>query len=337
MRKMKTNGYGSNRLSRPAVALLFLLGTFLITDLVVCAGENVTAIRIKDKVWVKGEKVYVKDVAEIEGPSHMAKALGEIYLAYAPAPGMEKKLHGDWIQSKIRSKPWVPANTPINVSQFISVERRCQHVDDETLLQLFRDHIAERVNEGSADFQVRRFKVIGNRPFPEGELKIKLTNQGAGEYMGNVNLSAVVYIDGTIERRVSLSGWVDRFEEVVCCRQPLSRHSVISEENLCLRRKNISRLSGHVIRLPQSAVGKRLKHSVKAGDVLTVTGLEEVPVVKRGDRVTIVAESDFLHISALGIAEEQGAVGDQIRVKNCMGKKEVIAAIVDSSTVKIEF
>lgn len=84
-------------------------------------------------------------------------------------------------------------------------------------------------------------------------------------------------------------------------------------------------------------MGKRLKHSVDAGSVLTTGSLEDVPVVERGDRVTIVAESDALRITAMGIAEGRGAVGDQIRVKNCMGEKEIVAAIVDSSTVKIEF
>jgi flagella basal body P-ring formation protein FlgA len=292
---------------------------------------------VRDKTWIRGEKVYVKDVAEINGPPHVAEALGEIYLAYAPAPGRVKKLHGQWIVSKIRSKPWVPANTAIRVSEFISVGRRCQRVDDETFLDLYRGYVAKRLDKKGADFQVRRFKAIGNRPFPEGELDIKLADLGSGEYAGNVTLSAVVYVDGTKERRVSLSGWVDRFEEVVCSKYTLPRHGVISEADLCLRKKNISKLTGNVIKTPGFAVGKRVKHNVKGGTVLTVNSVEEIPVIQKGDRVTIIAESDSLRITALGIAEDRGAIGDQIRVTNSMGKKEIVAGIVDGSTVKIEF
>ncbi len=328
----------NSRLFSFAAALGFFAGAiFLTVDDGVCGDGTISTIIIKDAVWVKGEKVYVKDVTDIDDSVSMAEGLGEIYLAYAPAPGREKKLHGEWIKSKIRSKPWVPANTPIQVAEFIRVGRRSQRVDDKTFLELYRNHIAERLHDRNADFQVRRFKVVGNRPFPEGELEIKLANPGAEEYMGNVNLSAVVYVDGTTERRVNLSGWVDRFEEVVCSKQALSRHSVISEGDLCLRRKNISKLSSRVIKERRLAVGKRCKHSIDAGGVLTLNSVEDVPVIQRGDRVTIVAESDALRITALGIAEDRGGVGDRIRVTNCMGEKEIVAGIVDSSTVKIEF
>jgi flagella basal body P-ring formation protein FlgA len=335
---MKSDKIRNSVISFASVAFMVFMAALVSPTCQAAEADEVSpVVVVNDAAWVKGEKVYLKDVAEIDGPSHLVEALGDIYLAYAPSPGREKKLHGEWIKSKIQSKPWVPAETLIQIAEFIQVGRRCRHVEDDTFLELYRGHVAKRLNDRKADFQVRRFKVIGNRPFPEGELEIKLANLGRGDYMGNVNLSAAVYIDGSLERRVSLSGWVDRFEEVVCCRQGLSRHSVVSEADVCLRRKNISKLSSHIIKVPERAVGKRVKHSVDAGSVLTGDSLEDVPVVERGDRVTIVVESDALRITAMGIAEDRGAVGDQIRVKNCMGEREIVAAIVDSSTVKIEF
>jgi len=335
---MKSYKNRNSLTSFASVALMVFIGTMVFTTCKAAHADPITpVIVVKDVAWVKGKKVYLKDVAEIDGPTHLVDALEDIYLAYAPSPGRKKKLHGEWIKSKIQSKPWVPADTLVRIAEFIQVGRRCRQVDDDTFLELYRNHVAKRLNDRKADFQVRRFKVIGNRPFPEGELEIKLANLGRGDYMGNVNLSAAVYIDGSLERRVSLSGWVDRFEEVVCCRQGLPRHSVVSEADVCLRRKNISKLSSHVIRVPGQAVGKRVRHSVDAGSVLTGDSLEDVPVVERGDRVTIVVESDALRITAMGIAEGRGAVGDQIRVKNCTGEKEIVAAIVDNSTVRIEF
>ncbi|MBW2602560.1 MAG: flagella basal body P-ring formation protein FlgA, partial [Deltaproteobacteria bacterium] len=44
-----------------------------------------------------------------------------------------------------------------------------------------------------------------------------------------------------------------------------------------------------------------------------------------------------IRVTALGIAQGGGSVGDQICVRNCLGKKEIFASIVDSSTVKIDF
>jgi flagella basal body P-ring formation protein FlgA len=39
----------------------------------------------------------------------------------------------------------------------------------------------------------------------------------------------------------------------------------------------------------------------------------------------------------MGVAKSQGSAGDQIRVKNLMNNKEIAAAVVDSSTVKVHF
>jgi flagella basal body P-ring formation protein FlgA len=66
-------------------------------------------------------------------------------------------------------------------------------------------------------------------------------------------------------------------------------------------------------------------------------GIERPPLIKKGDRVTIVAESSTLLVTASGIAQDQGSAGDQILVRNHMSDKDIIASVVDASTVKVEF
>lgn len=337
MISMTRNNSERNPFYRNGIGFVLLAALMLMARTPVVLAEEAPTVTVRAKSWVKGEKVYLKDVADIDAPSQLTGALGQIYLAYAPGPKTEKKLHGGWICSKIRSKPWVPRNLRITVGEFVSVARTYQTVDDETYLKYFRDHVTERLTGSDMEFQIRRFKVIGNRPFPEGDLEIKLANAGGGDYTGSVSLSAIIYIDGSIERRVTLSGWVDRFEQVVCLLRPLPRHGVVSKEDLRLEKRNTTKLSGQFVKTFDRAVGKRLKHAVGAGDVLKMNGLEPVPVIERGDRVTIVAETGLLRVTALGIAQDQGAVGDQIRVKNCMGKKEIVAGIIDGSTVRIDF
>ena len=87
----------------------------------------------------------------------------------------------------------------------------------------------------------------------------------------------------------------------------------------------------------QDVIGKRVKQALKADKVLLANMVEHPPLIKRGDTVTIVAESSNLLVTALGIAQTKGGPGDQIRVKNCMNRKEIIARIVNASTVKVEF
>ncbi len=322
---------------RSFLTITAVIGIVLTMSICHLWAETVPTVVVKNEVWVKGEKVYLKDVARIECSAPLDEVLGDTYLAYAPSPGMEKTLNGAWIKSKVRSKRWLPKNIVIDVPEFVKIGRTCQTVEDETYLRRYTDYIVQRIKGSEDDIMIRRFKVIGNRPFPAGELQVKLINLGKGELVGHVNLRAIVRIDGEVERRVSLSGWVDRFKEVVCACQPLLRHSVISEEDLCLKRRNLSKLPNNVVKIAGLAIGKRLKNRVESGSVLLASSLEDVPVVKRGDRVTIVVESSSVRVTAFGIAQDKGSVGDQICVRNCLGGKEIFAGIVDSSTVKIDF
>ena len=52
--------------------------------------DNRTYVRVTDQAWVKGEKVYLKDIATIAGPPRVRERLGSIYVAYAPRPGGHK-------------------------------------------------------------------------------------------------------------------------------------------------------------------------------------------------------------------------------------------------------
>ena len=61
------------------------------------------------------------------------------------------------------------------------------------------------------------------------------------------------------------------------------------------------------------------------------------PLVKRGDVVSIIAESKDLKVTTLGVAKEKGSLGGRILVENLTSKKEVYAYVIDSNKVRVEF
>jgi len=299
--------------------------------------DNQSHVNVRDQAWVRGEKVYLEDIASIEGPPRVRERLGTVYLACAPSPGGHKTLHGSWIEGKVRSKSWLPANVRLNIPALVHVSRRSQTISEENFLRQYTGYVAQQLKAPEGDFRISRFRVVGNGPLPEGELRVELANQAGGKGMGHVSLNAIVRVEGKIERRVVLSGWVDRFDKVVCTLRPLDRHAILSAEDLTLERRNVSKLPASVLRALEGVEGKRLKHRLKAGSVLLANAIEDPPLVKKGDRVTIMAESPCLMVTAVGIARDKGSEGDQIRVTNCTGNKEIIARVVDGSTVKVDF
>jgi flagella basal body P-ring formation protein FlgA len=70
---------------------------------------------------------------------------------------------------------------------------------------------------------------------------------------------------------------------------------------------------------------------------LRADNIELPPLVKRGDFVTIIAESENLKITTLGQVKKRGCIGERIPVVNLDSKKVLHALVVDANTVKVDF
>jgi flagella basal body P-ring formation protein FlgA len=125
--------------------------------------------------------------------------------------------------------------------------------------------------------------------------------------------------------------------KVVVARRPLGRFKPIEVEDVEWKTVDVAGLPADRIEDLEVAIGKRTRRAIESGTVLRPDLLEFPPLVKRGDRVRIIAESAGLRISAFGQAKQKGAQGEMIPVMNLDSNKVIHARVVDSQTVRIEF
>jgi flagellar basal body P-ring formation protein FlgA len=99
------------------------------------------------------------------------------------------------------------------------------------------------------------------------------------------------------------------------------------------------RLPGTLTNFISDAVqlqGHRLKRALPAGTALTVDVLAPDVLIKRGQKVTLVASSGTIEIRAQGLALSDGGVADRVRVQNATSLKIVEGVIENADTVRIE-
>ena len=87
----------------------------------------------------------------------------------------------------------------------------------------------------------------------------------------------------------------------------------------------------------RALIGKRMKRKIGINEVVRSNWVEVPPLVKRGDIVAIIAESENLKITTLGKAREKGGKGDRIKVVNLDSDEDIFARVVDSKTVRVTF
>lgn len=128
---------------------------------------------------------------------------------------------------------------------------------------------------------------------------------------------------------------VERQVELLVAARPLPRGSRLAAGDLKRAVRPESRLSTGYIVQQSDIVGKILSRTVSAGSVITHNHLDNPRAVKRGERVSIVAEMDGLSISMEGTALADGAVGEVIRVKNRSSQRQIDAEVVSGGVVRV--
>jgi flagella basal body P-ring formation protein FlgA len=154
---------------------------------------------------------------------------------------------------------------------------------------------------------------------------------------GTVPVSLILRANGEKAREVRVQARVEIYADVLVARNSLRRHQVVEEKDVQVVNKNITPLPGDVATDLQEVLGKRMTLSVNSQEVLRKSMVEVPPLVKKGDRVTLLVENPSFTITSVGEAKEDGRKGDRIRAVNIASKKEVYGEVLDDHTVQVDF
>ncbi len=129
--------------------------------------------------------------------------------------------------------------------------------------------------------------------------------------------------------RVKLNG------QVLVTTRPMAKGAVIKEADMHLETRDMAALPVAPLTESSQAVGKLAKRALGIGTVITVNELQVPRLVRRGDRITILAAESGIEIRANGEALMDGAEGDRIRVRNSLTDKIIQATVMAAGLVQV--
>ncbi len=211
-------------------------------------------------------------------------------------------------------------------------------IDAQHLSRLFEKFIAADSPFPGEDLKVSNFT---SRPdtleLPPGEIEYLFDMGAMTGRLGLRTFYLDVLVNGLQVERVKMSGTVQLYGNVLSAARTLKRGSILTRQDLKQSRRNISMLGANLAQAPILVIGKQLKTTLQPGSILFTSLLKTPQIVKRGDIVTILADSGQIHISVPGKARSAGALGDTIKVKNMLSRREIYAKIINQDEVQVEF
>jgi flagella basal body P-ring formation protein FlgA len=324
--------------SRAKWNLIIQFALFLLIAVISLSPCYALEIRIKEGAMVRGDTVCLGDISTFEpADDHRIGELQGIEVSSAPPPGSTYRLNKRFLSYKIGSAIGEAKDINLHVPGSLVIQRTAQLMSAERMENIFREHIISHSPWPADKLSFDRINTPGSIAFPEGEMHWEVVDKGQHEYLGNVALVIDVWVDGKQLRKLPLSGKVSVMQKVVRAARRIRRGQMIVREDVVSVEENNDSLLRDVLMDPDEASGKRAVRTIQPGQLLTSQMVESPPLVKKGDRVVIKAENQFISATTAGRVLEEGRSGDHVRVINIRSGKEIVATVRGPSMVEVSF
>jgi flagella basal body P-ring formation protein FlgA len=124
-------------------------------------------------------------------------------------------------------------------------------------------------------------------------------------------------------------------KKVVLTNRSLSKGSILAQSDLSLQKRNILPLSHGYYENVNDVVGLETNTAMRTGSLLKPESVTAPILINRGDLVTIKAQVPGIVISMHGVAQNNGALGDLVKVKNSSSNKIVEGKVISRGAIQI--
>ncbi len=184
------------------------------------------------------------------------------------------------------------------------------------------------------ELRLRNIQSIAPFEVEAGRLQWEVT-PSSPRLLDSRRFNLILRSDGRVVKNMTLSVDLEALAPVAIAADDLPRGTILNPEDLRMVTMDLATLRNPCLDA-QELVGKKLRRSIRMGAPFIRSGLETPPMVKRGEMVTITASKGTLTVTARGLAQENGAEDDTIRVKNINSQKEIFCRVTAPSSVEVE-
>mgnify|MGYP003344921732 CR=1 FL=1 len=299
--------------------------TLLTTSALVLAGAAADAAALRTTVIVESDAVKLGDIFDDAG------FYADRTVVNAPAPGKRLTLDVNFLAEAARlyRVDWRPT------SRFdrVVVERAGKTIGAQEIIQRLRGDLAAEGMPKNAQIE------LANRNF---ELNIPL-HMSTDMDVRNVNYDAasgrfnalVLVGGGSNPQRIMLTGRTFTTSPVPVLRRAMSPGEIIRKDDLEIVYRREDQVARDAVTDPLRLIGTTPRSRLRSGEPLRESETRTPLMVSRNAQVLIRLVHGPMTLTAQGKAEDEGARGDVIRVRNLQSNKTIEATITGPDTVAV--
>lgn len=292
-------------------------------------------ISITSPLEVGKSVISLGDIATFRGMSEdVIESLSAIEVGKAPPPGQTRTLSLAIVKIRLRQKGYDPDSITISGPVTIVVSTRPAVMNYDEIIRAVEDYVKANMPWDPTDVRISVAPGQDRILVPDGDIQVQVEPSSTTKFLGTTNVKAQIVVNGKVSRILHVRVRLDVTKEVVVATRTIRRNEIISPDDLTLRVHDLANVPPDVVFDPLLVDGMMAKHTIQAGKPVTFSSIQCLPVISRGDLVTLEAMSGGVIVAIPGEALESGSVGDRIRVRNTSSGAVVSAKVIDSQRVQ---
>lgn len=292
-------------------------------------------IDISGVAEVRHGQIRLGDVARLRGfDRETASRLASVDLGPAPVVGTGRLLPRAFLKSALDAAE-VPPATRIRLPERLEVSRASEILSGRLISQEVEAKLRTALPAG-VELASVRVPLLSDLKVPAGAAR-EIRIEGPVDPQAPVVVDVIVRDGDALVRSQRVSVRLETVTSVLVAADELQRGQTVGRAEVRALRLPEGQVPDDAIRSLDEVDGGSLRRALKAGEPLTRRVVELPPLVRRGERVTLLAEAAGMRLTAVGEALGTARRGDTVKVRNIDSQKVVAGRVSGPQTVSMEF
>ena len=320
---------------RLALGLLLGLLLYLIWQIHVASAATVA---LKTQVSVDDHEFTLNQIATITGPAtDQVHHLGGLIMGKSPLPGRSLRIYPSNVEQKLKQSGIDLSQHRLVAQGPVKVHRRYEALSPKRISTALRSYIQQNAPWQPDQMKVRPISYRQQHKLPPGKIDLQVMASQHTDWLGADTFMVTILVNNNTAKRINVPVFIEVWGEVVLSAKPLGRGQPIEADDMVVKKMDLARAPTNAIFDPNRIMGFTAKRSIAINSILRGDQFASPMLIRKGDMVRVVAESEHLTITTKAVAQENGGQGERIELMNMNSKKKIYAQVVDGRTVKVQF
>ena len=292
-------------------------------------------ISVAQSAVVNGPEVTLGEVATVRGDLAFVRACRQLVLGRAPFPGDTRTFSRSQVIMRLKQHQIDYRAVAFSCPREVAVRTRSERYTSKQIAELTRAYI--RAHMPWEPNQVTIEDVRGDSlVVPTADVSHRFVVSENENYAGRFRAELLFERAGAVVASTRVSALVRVLTPVVVAAHDMDRHTVISRQDLRVEMRDLARFPRATNTAISALVGRRCQNRIAAGAVLDRDCVEAVPVVCRGDIVTLCFAKGGLRITTQAEVLEDAVAGAPVRVCNLSSRSRLTGIARTSELVEVK-